>query len=103
MLVTILYRLEQSPEVTTTSKFTDVKAGLWYSEAVIWASENGIVNGYEDNTFKPMNNVSREEMAAQPGQSFLKNVLNQPHQNHCRFGSGCLALWVQIIIIITLD
>ncbi len=64
MLVTILYRLEQSPEVTTTSKFTDVKAGLWYSEAVIWASENGIVNGYEDNTFKPMNNVSREEMAA---------------------------------------
>ncbi|MCI9045163.1 MAG: DUF4430 domain-containing protein [Peptococcaceae bacterium] len=64
MLVTILYRLEQSPEVTTASKFTDVKAGQWYSEAVIWASENGIVNGYEDNTFKPMNNVSREEMAA---------------------------------------
>ncbi len=64
MLVTILYRLEQTPEVTAAAKFTDVKAGQWYTEAVIWASSNGIVNGYEDNTFKPMNNVSREEMAA---------------------------------------
>ncbi len=64
MLVTILYRLEQSPEIAAAGRFTDVKAGQWYSEAVIWASENGIVNGYEDNTFKPMNNVSREEMAA---------------------------------------
>ncbi len=64
MLVTILYRLESLPEITEASKFTDVAAGQWYSEAVIWASENGIVKGYEDNTFKPMNNVSREEMAA---------------------------------------
>ena len=64
MLVTILYRLENTPEVTEANQFSDVSAGQWYSEAVIWASENGIVNGYEDNTFKPMNNVSREEMAA---------------------------------------
>ena len=64
MLVTILYRLESLPEITEASKFTDVAAGQWYSEAVIWASENGIVNGYEDGTFKPMNNVTREEMAA---------------------------------------
>lgn len=64
MLVTILYRLEQTPEVTEAAKFSDVAAGQWYTKAVIWASSNGIVNGYEDGTFKPNNNVSREEMAA---------------------------------------
>ncbi len=64
MLVTILYRLENQPEVTESNKFTDVAAGQWYTEAVIWASANGIVNGYEDGTFKPTANVSREEMAA---------------------------------------
>lgn len=64
MLVTILYRLEQSPAVTESSKFSDVAAGQWYTEAVIWASENGIVNGYENGTFAPTNKVSREEMAA---------------------------------------
>ena len=64
MLVTILYRLENTPEVTEANQFSDVSAGQWYTEAVIWASVNGIVNGYEDGTFAPTNNVTREEMAA---------------------------------------
>jgi len=64
MLVTILYRLENSPSVSGANNFNDVVAGQWYSNAVIWASTNGIVNGYEDGTFLPMQNVSREEMAA---------------------------------------
>lgn len=64
MIVTVLYRLEKSPSVTGASKFTDVPAGQWYSDAVAWAAANKIVNGYDETTFGPMNAVTREQMAA---------------------------------------
>ena len=64
MIVTVLYRLEKSPAVTGASKFTDVPAGQWYSDAVAWAAANKIVNGYDETTFGPMNAVTREQMAA---------------------------------------
>ena len=64
MIVTVLYRLEKSPAVTGASKFTDVPAGQWYSDAVAWAAANKIVNGYNETTFGPMNAVTREQMAA---------------------------------------
>lgn len=64
MIVTVLYRLEKSPAVTGASKFTDVPAGQWYSNAVAWAAANKIVNGYDETTFGPMNAVTREQMAA---------------------------------------
>lgn len=64
MIVTVLYRLEKSPAVTGASKFTDVPAGQWYSDAVAWAASNKIVNGYDETTFGPMNAVTREQMAA---------------------------------------
>ena len=64
MIVTVLYRLEKSPAVTDASKFTDVPAGQWYSDAVAWAAANKIVNGYDETTFGPMNAVTREQMAA---------------------------------------
>lgn len=64
MIVTVLYRLEKSPAVTVASKFTDVPAGQWYSDAVAWAAANKIVNGYDETTFGPMNAVTREQMAA---------------------------------------
>lgn len=64
MIVTVLYRLEKSPAVTGASKFTDVPAGQWYSDAVTWAAANKIVNGYDETTFGPMNAVTREQMAA---------------------------------------
>ena len=63
MIVTVLYRLEKSPAVTGASKFTDVPAGQWYSDAVAWAAANKIVNGYDETTFGPMNAVTREQMA----------------------------------------
>ena len=63
MIVTVLYRLEKSPAVTSASKFTDVPAGQWYSDAVAWAAANNIVNGYDETTFGPMNAVTREQMA----------------------------------------
>ena len=64
MIVTVLYRLEKSPAVTSAAKFTDVPAGQWYSDAVAWAAANNIVNGYDETTFGPLNAVTREQMAA---------------------------------------
>ena len=64
MLVTMLYRMENAPEVTGASSFVDVAAGQWYTDAVIWAAANGIVNGKEDGRFAPLDNITREEMAA---------------------------------------
>ncbi len=64
MLVSVLARLEgQDVKQTSANPFTDVKAGDWYENAVIWAAKNKYVMGYEDNTFKPNQKVTREEMA----------------------------------------
>ncbi len=63
MIVTILYRLENEPAVSG-SAFTDVPSGQWYSNAVAWAAENGIVNGVTDTTFAPNSAITREQMAA---------------------------------------
>ncbi len=62
-LVTILYRIAEEPVTTTEKSFTDVKAGRYYTEAVLWAAENDIVNGYNDGTFKPEAPISREQIA----------------------------------------
>lgn len=63
MIVTILYRLENEPAVSGSS-FTDVASGQWYTNAVAWAAENGIVNGVTDTTFAPNSAITREQMAA---------------------------------------
>ena len=62
-LVTILYRLEGEPAVTGQSPFTDVEADTWYTDAVIWAAEEGVVNGVSATQFAPGNNITREQLA----------------------------------------
>ena len=64
MIVTILYRLEGKPEVTSENPFSDVKADRWYTDAVIWAAENEIVSGYGGGKFGPNDNITREQLAA---------------------------------------
>ena len=64
MVVTILYRLAGQPTSASTSAFSDVAVGQWYSDAVSWASANGIVSGYGDGTFGPNDTVTREQLAA---------------------------------------
>jgi len=64
MVVTILYRVEGTPVVEFKGTFTDVEAGQWYSEAVEWAAANGIVNGYGNGKFGPMDAVTLEQLAA---------------------------------------
>jgi hypothetical protein len=63
MLVTVLYRLEGSPAVTGTNGFSDVKSGQWYTDAIIWANEKGIVSGLGNGLFGTNNDVTREQMA----------------------------------------
>lgn len=50
MMATVIYRLENEPETTFENIFHDVVNGVWYSEAIIWGSKNGIVLGYDFTT-----------------------------------------------------
>ena len=63
MVVTVLYRREGSPAVKFRDDFTDVKAGKYYSDAVIWAKDEGIVNGITETTFEPNGKITREQLA----------------------------------------
>jgi hypothetical protein len=64
MLVTMLWRLAGEPVSTVEQAFTDVSAGAWYEKAVNWASEQGIVFGFGDGTFRPEDPLTREQNAA---------------------------------------
>ena len=63
MLVTVLWRYAGSP-AGWENPFTDVPNGSWFTQAVAWAAENGIVNGVGNHKFEPDSNITREQMAA---------------------------------------
>lgn len=63
MLAVVLYRLSGSPAVTGSDAFTDTTNGAWYSEAVLWASQQGLVSGYGNGLFGTNDPVSREQIA----------------------------------------
>jgi hypothetical protein len=63
-LVTMLWRFSGEPKATATLSFADAgKIRGYASEAVRWAVEQGIITGYEDNTFRPQNSATRAETA----------------------------------------
>ena len=62
-LVTILYRLAGQPAVSGDLPFTDVESGTWYTDAVLWAAQNGIVNGVSETEFAPGEDITREQLA----------------------------------------
>ncbi len=64
MIVTILWRLEGKPVVDSPVDFFDVPENEWYTDAINWASANGIVLGYEDGMFYPDKSITREQLAA---------------------------------------
>ncbi|MBE6700397.1 MAG: hypothetical protein E7582_00700 [Ruminococcaceae bacterium] len=64
MLVTVLYRNEGEPAVNKSIPFADVDMGAYYASAVIWAKQNGIVNGVTETEFAPDANITREQIAA---------------------------------------
>ena len=63
MVVTILYRLAGEPAVSGNVGFTDVESGLWYTNAVAWAAQKGIVNGISETEFAPAGDLTREQLA----------------------------------------
>ncbi|MCL2059106.1 MAG: S-layer homology domain-containing protein [Oscillospiraceae bacterium] len=75
MFATVLARLDGADldayAVSAESRFSDVAVGEWYAEAVEWAADLGIVNGYGDGSFGPDDNISREQMAV-----MLQNYLD---------------------------
>jgi hypothetical protein len=62
-LAQILYNIAGQPEVTSASPFADVAAGKWYTAAITWAAENGVVKGYGDGNFGPEDKLTREQLA----------------------------------------
>jgi len=62
MLVTMLFRLEGEPAAGAPN-FSDVASGQWFSDAIAWASAQGVVNGLEDGKFAPNNAITREQLA----------------------------------------
>jgi len=63
MVVTVLYRAAGSPEVEGENPFNDVEAGQWYSDAIVWASRNEVVNGVGNGRFDPNGSITREQIA----------------------------------------
>ncbi len=64
MIVSVLYRLEGSPAVDNKTLFSDVSSDKYYSSAVTWASDNGIISGYSDGNFGPDDTITREQLAS---------------------------------------
>ena len=61
-VVTVLWRLAGRPAPKGSAAFSDVRSDAWYSLAVAWAAENGIVNGYENGLFRPNSAITRQEL-----------------------------------------
>jgi len=60
----ILHRMNGEPKVAYTAKFPDVGDGIWYTDAILWASSIKVVNGYSDTgRFGPADYINREQMA----------------------------------------
>ena len=64
MIVAILWRIENQPMVNETIAFTDVQQNAYYKDAVCWAVSVGIISGYDEKTFAPDDNITREQMAS---------------------------------------
>jgi hypothetical protein len=80
-VATILYKRAGKPEVTGTSPYTDVADGAWYTDAILWATETGIVKGDGNGKFRPKDAIKREELAIilwrDAGEPESSNTLSQ--------------------------
>ena len=63
MLAVVLYNVEGQPESAGVNPFIDVKADMWYTEAILWANENGIVAGYNNGAYGVGDLITREQFA----------------------------------------
>jgi len=66
----LLARALDLPNATIKENFTDVRPTEWYVSELLSAVEAGLINGYDDDTFKPSMNITREQMAALMGRAY---------------------------------
>ena len=64
MFTVMLVNMAGGSGAETACTLTDVKPGDWYYDAVCWATANGIIDGYDDGTFRPDRSITRQEMMA---------------------------------------
>lgn len=64
MIASILWRMEGEPEAEATQPFSDVANGRWYTRAVAWAAEAGVIKGYGEGRFGPNDPITREQLAS---------------------------------------
>lgn len=63
MAATLLWRMEGCPKAEGENPFTDVEENQWYTQAVVWAADAGLVTGYGGGLFRPEEPVSRQDLA----------------------------------------
>ncbi len=78
-LATVLYRLADKPAVSGEDGFTDTEPGKWYSDAVLWASQNGVVNGYGNGLFGTTDPTTQEQLAVMLWRSAGSYVLGEEY------------------------
>lgn len=91
-LATLLYRLAGTPSAGQSS-FIDVPANLWYSDAIAWAEETGVVNGVGDGKFDPLGAITREQLAV-----MLWRYDGEPESTKTLDGfadAGCVSQWAR--------
>lgn len=78
-LAMVLYRMAGSPAVSGADDFTDTEAGKWYSDAVLWASQTGVVSGYGNGKYGTNDAVTQEQLAVMLWRSAGSYVLGEEY------------------------
>ncbi len=78
-LATVLYRLADKPAVRGEDSFTDTEPGTWYSDAVLWASQTGVVSGYGNGLFGTTDPTTQEQLAVMLWRSAGSYVLGSEY------------------------
>jgi predicted choloylglycine hydrolase len=76
MLVTILHRYSNSPITNEATSFLDVEEGSWYYDAVCWATDTGIVEGYDSEHFGPLDILTKEQILSVLWRTDGENQIN---------------------------
>lgn len=63
MMTSVLYRIAGSPSISGNNPFTDVDISQWYASGALWSWEKGLLKDLESTSFKPDENITREELA----------------------------------------
>ena len=88
MIATMLHRLAGLPEHEQAAELTDVADGIWYTDAIHWGTEAGLINGYPDGTFAPGTDISVRELVV-----FLYRYAQYSENPNCDKSGWTGATW----------